>query len=207
LTHVRFLNHPWHQLKFLTASPLSQMVGPAEGLELAGLLARVGVFRAWPSGAGVSDRLPQLRAYLRMPGRGPQSRFCDGSFRVVYAGGTLATCRAEIAHHHGQALRDSGEPPGCARIFEVLALRVEGRFTDLREGPGELSRADDYGPAQAFGRKAKGAGEAGIVYRSVRWPAGECLAVLAGERVRSCVLADVLALYWDGERLALTKDM
>ena len=47
-----------------------------------------------------------MRAYLAMPGRGPRSRFCDGSFRVVYAGGTPATCTAEVACHHGQALRD-----------------------------------------------------------------------------------------------------
>jgi len=202
LSHVHFLNHPWHQLKFLSASPLAQLVPPADGLELAGLLARVGVFRPWPPGAGNADRLPQLRAYLRMPGRGPASRFCDGSFRAVYAGRTLATCRAEIAHHHGRALRDSGEPPGAARIFEALALRTAGAFIDVREDPGELARPEDYGPAQAFGRAAKAAGEAGIVYRSVRWKTGDCVAILDGAKVRSCALTEVIALRWDGNRLA-----
>jgi len=202
LNYARFLNHPWHQLKFLSVSPLAQLVPPAQSPELAGLLARVGVFRSWPPGPGNPDRLPQLRAYLRMPGRGPRSRFCDGSFRVVYAGKTLATCRAEVAHHHGQALRDSGEPPGAARIFEALLVKVGGAFADVREGHGDLHRPEDYGPAQAFGRKAKAAEEIGIVFRSLRWKTGECLAILDGGKVRSCALAGLAALRWDGERLA-----
>jgi len=202
LIHAHFLNHPWHQLKFLSASPLAQLVPPADGPELAGLLARVGVFRPWPPGPGNSDRLQHLRAYLRMPGRGPRSRFCDGSFRVVYAGNTLATCRAEVAHHHGQALRDSGEPPGAARIFEALRVKVAGAFLDVREGHGDLHRPEDYGPAQAFGRKAKAEGEFGIVFRPLRWKTGECLAILDGGKVKSCALAGLAALCWDGERLA-----
>lgn len=201
MNHVHFLNHPWHQLKILSVSPLGQLTAPAEGPELAALLARVGVFRPWPLGAGNADRLPHLRAYLRMPGRGPRSRFGDGSFRIVYAGKTLATCRAEIAHHHGRALRESGEPPGAVRIFEALVMRVGGSFVDAREGDAALYR-EDYGPAQAFGRQAKGAFEAGIVHRSVRWKSGECLAILDGERVRSCALADLAGLRWDGVRLA-----
>jgi hypothetical protein len=202
LSHVHFLNHPWHQLKFLSVSPLAQLVPPAQGPELAGLLARVGLFRAWPPGGGNPDRLPQLRAYLRMPGRGPRSRFCDGSFRAVYAGKTLATCRAEVAFHHGQALRDSAEPPGAARIFEALLVRVGGAFVDVRQGHGDLHRAEDYGPAQAFGRLAKAEGESGIVFRSLRWKTGECLAVLDGDTVKACTLAGLAALRWDGERLA-----
>jgi hypothetical protein len=177
------------------------LVPPADGPELAGLLARVGVFRPWPPGPGNSDRLQHLRAYLRMPGRGPRSRFCDGSFRSIYAGKNLETCRAEIAFHHGQALRDSGEPPGAARIFEVLAMKVGGAFADVRKGHGDLHRPEDYGPAQAFGRWAKSTGETGIVYRSVRWKQGECLAILEGQGVRSCALKELLALRWDGQRL------
>lgn len=202
MNHLHFLNHPWHQLKFLSVSPLAQLVPPGDGPELAGLLARVGVFRAWPPGAGNPDRLPHLRAYLRMPGRGPTSRFCDGSFRAVYAGKTLATCRAEVAFHHGQALRDSGEPPGAARIFEALLVRVGGVFLDVRKGCGELHRAEDYGPAQALGRAAKAAGEPGIVFRSLRRNGSECLAVLDGEKVKACTLAELVALRWDGDRLA-----
>jgi hypothetical protein len=202
LNHVHFLNHPWHQLKFLSVSPLAQLVPSAEHPQLAGLLARVGVFHSWPPGLGNADRLPHLRACLRMPGRGPRSRFCDGSFRTVYAGKTLATCRAEVAHHHGQALRDSGEPPGAARIFEALLVRVAGVFVDVRKGHGDLHRRDDYGPAQAFGRAVKADGETGILFRSLRWKAGECLAILDGEQVRSCVLAGLVGLRWNGERLA-----
>lgn len=201
MSHLRFLNHPWHQLKFLSVSPLAQLTAPGESFELSALLARVGVFRSWPAGAGVQDRLPQLRAYLHMPGRGPRSRFCDGSFRTIYAGEALATCRAEVAHHHAQALRDSGEPPGAARIFECLQLRVAGAFLDLRKGRRDLLHPDDYGPSQAFGRQAWSDREAGIVYPSVRAPGGECLALFDPDGARACRLTDLLALRWDGRRL------
>lgn len=202
MSAIHFLNHPWLQLKFLSVSPLAQLVPPAERTGLDLLLERAGVFRSWPAGARNPDRLPQLRAYLAMPGRGPRSRFCDGSFRAVYAGATRATCTAEVAHHHGQALRDSGEPPGAARIFELLALRTAGRFLDVRAGPPELKRPDECGPAQVFGAAAWTAGEYGILYRSCRRPNGDCLAVFDGQAVRTCVLQEVLALRWDGERLA-----
>jgi RES domain-containing protein len=201
LSYLHFLNHPWSQLKFLPISSLAQLVPPTDGAGLDGLLARVGVFRPWPPGPRNPDRLPQLRGYLGMSGRGPQSRFCDGSFRVIYAGKTLSTCIAEVAYHHGLALRDSGEPPGAARIFEALKLRTAGRFLDVRKGRPDLHRREDYAPAQAYGRACKAAGEAGILYHSVRKRQGECLAILEGQTVKSCRLEEVVALRWDGGRL------
>lgn len=201
MRRIHFLDHPWHQLKFLSASPLAQLTAPEEGFALAALLARAGVFRPWPSGAGNADRLPQVRAYLRMPGTGPRSRFCDGSFRVIYGGNSLETCKAEVAHHHAQALRDSGEPPGAARIFECLALRVPGTYLDVRKGHQALYLSANYGPSQAFGRAAKAEGEAGIVYASVRGKGGECLALFDPRGAKACRLVDLLALRWDGKKL------
>ena len=198
---MNLLNHPWHQLKFLSVSPLAQLAAPEEGLELAAILARVGVFRTWAPGPGNADRLPQARAYLAMPGRGPRSRFCDGTFRILYAGKALATCVAEMAHHHGQALRDSGEPPGAARIFEALALTVSGDFVDVRTGHAVLHRPAEFGPSQAFGAKCKMGGENGLAYRSVRHPGGECLGIFIGASLRAVRLKGILALRWDGAEL------
>ena len=202
MNHVTFLNHPWHQLKFLSVSPLAQLTAPADRLEIATRLAGAGVFMNWPSGFRNPDRLPQTRAYLAMPGRGPVSRFSNGTFRVIYAAKAHETCLAEMAHHHGQALRDSREPPGAARIFEALDLRTAGTFVDIRMGHGELHRPADYGPARALGMTCKVNREAGIVYRSVRKKGGECLAVLEGSTLRTCVLREIIAMRWDGERLA-----
>ena len=201
MSTVHFLNHPWYQLKFLSVSPLAQLTAPAERTALDLLLERAGVFRPWPAGPGNGDRLPQLRAYLNVPGRGPRSRFCDGSFRMVYAGSSAATCQAEVAHHHAQALRDSGEPPGSARIFERLGLHAAGRFQDVRADHPELHRPDDTHPAQAFGAACKSAGDPGILYRSVRHKDGECLGILTATAIKSCVLRDLVALRWDGEQL------
>lgn len=200
MNRLHLLNHPWHQLKFLSVSPLAQLVAPEEGFAVASLLARVGVFRSWGPGAGKSDRLPHLRAYLAMPGRGPRSRFSDGTFRVVYGGKTRATCLAEVTFHHGQALQDSGEPAGAARIFEALTLRVGGAFVALRKGHSALL-GEDYNRPQAFGARCRSQGEPGLVYPSVRHREGECLALFDGQRALACELEEVVALRWDGERL------
>lgn len=198
---LHFLNHPWHQTKFRPISPLAHMTPASAAAEVADLLYRAGIFRGWPPGARNADRLPLLKAYLRMPGRGPASRFSDGSFRTVYAGKDRATCIAEVAYHHGLALRDGGEPAGAARIFECLELRITGPFVDVRKGHGHLHRPRDYGPAQDFGAKCRIAGEAGILYRSVRRRGGECLALLLPEPVKTCTFKEIIALRWDGSRL------
>ena len=202
MSHLHCFNHPWRHLKFLSVSPLAQLVAPDEGYDLAELLARVGVFRPWAPGPGNPDRLPHLRTYLRMPGRGPRSRFCDGTFRAVYAGKTPETCVAEVAWHHGRALRESSEPPGATRIFEALALKVSGSFVDVRKGHRELHHPEAYGPPQAFGSACKAEGGPGLMYRSVRHPGGECLALFDGQSATSCALLEVIALRWDGEHLA-----
>lgn len=197
---VHFLNHGWRQLRFLPASPLAQLMTAPEMETLDGLLAAAGVFRPLP--ARKLDRLSQLKAYLNLPGPGPTSRFCDGSFRALYAGESLATCAAEVAHHHGRALADSGEPAGAIRVFEGLALGIAGRFVDVRKGHRDLHRPEDYRAAQRFGRTLRSQGDSGAVYRSVRRKGGECLLLLAGATVKSCSLKDLVALTWDGRQLA-----
>lgn len=197
---IHFLNCAWRQLRFLPRSPLAQLADAEDRESLEDLLARAGVFRPAPVRRKM-DRLPQLKAYLAQPGPGPASRFCDGSFRALYAGESLATCVAEMAFHHGRALADSGEPAGAIRVFEGLEVRVAGQFLDVRKGHPTLHRPDDYGPSQAFGRALRIQGEAGLVYRSVRRRAGHCLALFAAEVVKGCSLKDLVPLTWDGSRL------
>ena len=200
--YAHFLHQAWHQLRFLPISPLAQVAGKNDTAVLDGLLARAGVYRAAAPALRDLDRLPQARAYLARSGRGPESRFCDGSFRVLYAGESLATCVAEMAYHHGRALAETGEPVGAIRVFEALGLKVSGHFKDLRKGHGDLHRPQDYAPSQAFGRGLKSAGDAGAVYRAVRRKGGECLALLLPESLKACNLRQMVALQRDGSRLA-----
>ena len=199
--YVHFLQQSWHQLRFLPVSPLTQLEAPPEAGILDEILARAGVFRPQAPALKDMDRLPQLRAYLANPGRGPASRFCDGSFRALYAGESLATCVAEMVHHHGQSLADTREPPGAIRVFEALALKVTGRFKDFRKGHAALHRPREYAPAQALGRELKGLGEPGLLYRSVRRKGGDCLALFLPAPVKSCVLKQMVPLQWDGHTL------
>ena len=199
--YAHFLHMAWHQLRFLPISPLAQLTPEADAGALDGLLERAGVFRPAAPKLRNMDRLPQLRAYLGQPGQGPVSRFCDGSYRVLYAGESLTTCVAEMVFHHGRALADSGEPPGAIRVFEALALKVTGRFQDVRAGHAALHRPGDYEPAQALGRTLKAAGEPGLAYRAVRRKGGACLALFLPAPVKACTLKQMVALQWDGHRL------
>ena len=120
----------------------------------------------------------------------------------------FAGFRAAMAAAEPAAIACAGHPPPSAGCdFEALRrdILVPGGARAARSYREWLERAQrnpDYGPVQAFGRAAKAAGEPGIVFRSLRWKAGECLAILEGAKVRSCALLELLALRWDGDRLA-----
>jgi len=199
--YAHLLQQSWRQLRFLPTSPLAGLVPVADASVLDGLLARASVYRPQPPALRDLDRLPQLKVYLGLPGRGPASRFSDGSFRAIYGGETLDTCVAEMAFHHSRTLAETSEPAGAIRVFEALALKVSGAFPDVRKGHRDLRLAGEYRHAQAFGRGLRSAGEPGTVFRSVRRQGGECLALFLAAPVKACTLKQMVALQWDGERL------
>jgi RES domain len=59
-----------------------------------------------------------------------------------------------------------------------------------------------YGASQSFGRELRAAGSAGIVYDSVRRPAGQCVAVLRPRALSHARSTGHIALHWDGRTIS-----
>ena len=177
-----------------------------EGLTNARLRDELGEIRLVPeedriSGAGTT---PIMSAFTHPNPDG--SRFSDGSFGVYYAGESLETAIAESRFHRERFLSYSSEPPIRLQMRTYYA-RVGGDFHDLRgtqKSHPEWFNPDParYGASQALGAALKAGGSNGVVYRSVRRPAGECLAVFRPRRVSPVTQGPHFEYIWNGRVIA-----
>jgi hypothetical protein len=119
----------------------------------------------------------------------------------LYLGLDLATCVAEVAHHHARACAASiGTPAGTRAVFRHLVFQVQGEFAGAcGERRAGLHDPATYAPSWGYGRRARGAGADGVHYRSVRRRGGRCLGVF---RPPAAIFLRVefgaVILEWDG---------
>lgn len=147
------------------------------------------------SGPGSS---PVMAAFTHVSSARP-SRFSDGEFGVYYASKTLATAIAETRFHRARFLSYTGEEAGEVDMRTYIG-RVAKPMHDVRgEGYEDLHRPDDWSPSQSFGRAMRESNAWGIVYRSVRDPGGECIAVLRPPGVSVPRQGPHLSYVWDGQ--------
>ncbi|MCO5157766.1 MAG: RES family NAD+ phosphorylase [Aquamicrobium sp.] len=127
-------------------------------------------------------------------------RFTDGTYGVYSAGDREEVAIREVAHHHGRAMANSGEEPGWTSQFRMLVNRLD---LDLHDARPETAYhdPDDYAASQALGKSLRAGGANGIVYRSVRCPGGECVAVFWPDLLAIPVQADHFDFHWDGARV------
>jgi hypothetical protein len=130
------------------------------------------------------------------------TRFSDGSFGVLYAGNLFEVALAETVFHHGRFMAATREPAGWTSQFREIVLTVEARLHDLRSM--ELDPSN-YAEAQSLGAKLRLAGSDGVVYRSVRWPQGECVGVFYPDCAKNPVQGRHLDYHWDGTRVDLYR--
>jgi hypothetical protein len=130
------------------------------------------------------------------------SRFSAGGYGVWYCGDRFEVALAETAHHFARFMRATNEPAADAQYRELTAA-IGGRLHDLRgEGYAAELAPDDWSAGQALGRALKESGSDGIVYSSVRWPAGEAAALFYPDLVKLPVTqARTLQYHWDGARM------
>jgi RES domain-containing protein len=160
---------------------------------------------------GQVERVPaEQRIYG--PGSGPVmaafthvnvlgSRFSDGRHGVFYAARERATALAETRHHHARFLAATAQGPMHLpmRLYSVV---IDARLHDLR--PADAVDAAvfdpaDYGAARALGHRLQAAGSAGVVYRSVRQPGGQCAGLFSPRGASGCLHAAYLLYAWDGQ--------
>lgn len=127
-------------------------------------------------------------------------RFTDGTYGVYSAGDREEVAILEVAHHHGRAMANSGEEPGWTSQFRMLVNRLDLDLSDARP-EAAYHDPDDYAASQALGKSLRAGGSNGIVYRSVRCPGGECVAVFWPDLLAIPVQADHFDFHWDGARV------
>lgn len=160
--------------------------------------------------AGEIERVPRDERVFG-PGSGPimaafthvntlGSRFSDGGYGVFYAARDRATAIAETRHHHGNFLAATRQGP-LHLPMRLYHVQVDAKLHDLRpEGACDAAvyAPDDYGVSRALGRRLFEAGSAGVVYRSVRQPRGQCVGLFKPRGASRCLHAAYLLYAWDG---------
>lgn len=126
-------------------------------------------------------------------------RFSDGSYGVWYCGDRFEVALAETAHHFERFMRATAEPSAEAD-FRELACGVHGNVVDGCE-PAVL-HPDDWSAGQRLGKAVRIAGHDGILYPSVRHPAGMALALFWPDCIEMPVnQARQFRYSWDGHRM------
>lgn len=149
------------------------------------------------SGPGTT---PIMAAFTHLNPEG--SRFCDGSYGVYYAAGTLDTAIAETRYQRERFLARTKEAPIEIDMRTYLA-DLDGDLHDIR-GRTDLTDIYDlesYTASQALGREIKAINSYGIVYNSVRHPGGECVGVFRPPILSNCIQGPHYCYVWDGTQI------
>jgi len=132
------------------------------------------------------------------------NRFNGPGRGAWYAALDTATCVAEVSFHMIRELERVNDLRATVDYAEMFAS-FAGDFADLRElrpKPDCLhpDPAIGYPAGNRLADTARGRGLNGVVYPSVRHPAGTCLVALWPAVVQSVTQGSVLRLVWSGSR-------
>lgn len=136
---------------------------------------------------------------------GRPARFNDEYFGAYYAGSSTDVAIAETRFHKERFMGYTNEPAQKLEMREYIGVPTEVPFVDIRkQAPQNVLNPDpvQYHAAQSFARSLREWGENGIIYPSVRWPAGECLAAFRPTAVGVPRQGAHFIYYWDGESIS-----
>ena len=131
------------------------------------------------------------------------SRFSDGRYGVFYCARKRETAIAETQYHSTLFMAATAEPPMRLQM-RLLTVEANGKVADLRKASQAEPRIvdpDDTTYAQGIGRTLRAEGVQGILYPSVRHPAGECLAAFRTTLLKNCLHAAYLEYNWNGRSI------
>lgn len=137
------------------------------------------------------------------------SRFTDSSYGVLYAGNNFETALFETTHHHARFMARTVETPGWTSQFREIILTVGADLHDLRRGEAAdhpTLDPDSYEASQGLAMTLRASGSNGLVYPSIRHPAGECAGLFYPDCASEPVQGRHLDYHWDGERVDLVRD-
>ncbi len=133
-------------------------------------------------------------------------RFNDETFAALYGAESLATAIAETVHHAKVELSAVKAPP---QTMDRVALHIDidaADAVDVRESAyAAIYDPEDYRESQLFGAAARARHVPGIVFRSVRRPTGECVAVYDMATLSNCREARTLEYRYDGTDIIVAE--
>lgn len=137
------------------------------------------------------------------------SRFSDGRFGVYYAGDRYEVALFETIYHHERFMTATDEAPGWVSDIRELVGTIDALLHDVRGDASYTPVLDpeDYAASQGLAIDLWSAGSDGIVYPSVRYPEGDCVAVFWPDVIGIPVQGRHLAYHWDGARVNQIKDL
>lgn len=127
------------------------------------------------------------------------SRFNGPERGAWYAALELETAQTEVAFHRNVALAEIGRWEDSVTYDDYLA-DVSGGLHDLRGAPvfKECLDPESYVASQAFAERLLGQGSLGMVYPSVRYPGGTCVACFRPAIVANVRRSATYRLTWSG---------
>jgi RES domain len=144
---------------------------------------------------------PVMAAFTHLNRSG--SRFSDGSWGVYYAGESLDTAVAEVSFHCARFMAQT-QQPAIDVDYRAYVAQLIKPLHDIR-GPrwSSVHAPDSYAASAELARELRAAGSWGLLYRSVRRPAGQCVAVLRPQAVQVPVTQSAhVSLRWDGKNIS-----
>ena len=127
---------------------------------------------------GVPGATIVMAAFLHAAPEG--GRFNSSQLGAWYAARELQTAVRETIYHHTRRLAASSMGFDATITMREFVIALDARLIDLR---GQqtiqpmLFHSDDYTESQRFGEARRQAGDIGIIWNSVRRPAGECVVI------------------------------
>ena len=131
------------------------------------------------------------------------TRFSDGTYGIYYAANRLETSLHEVTFHMEKFHRNTDDPP-TRNEYRCYEGKVDKTFHVItrKKWPKILSPdLNTYPEAQAFGKLLRDSGSNGIVYPSMRYKPGKCLAAFWPDVVTIPVQTKHIALNWDGTKI------
>ncbi|WP_374089714.1 RES family NAD+ phosphorylase [Methylomicrobium lacus] len=152
------------------------------------------------SGPGTT---PIMAAFTHLNPEG--SRFTDGTYGVYYAGKDMDTAIAETRFHKARFLAATSEPP-MEIDMRSYAADLESELHDIRKMQAQMPAiyTDDPGSylhPQTLAKALRDTGSNGIVYDSVRYSGGECVAVFRPRILSPVRQGPHFCYVWNGEAI------
>ncbi len=144
---------------------------------------------------------PVMAAFTHLNPRG--SRFSDGSWGVYYAADSLEAAVAEVSYHCARFMAETGQH-AIEVDYRVYHAHLLQPLHDLRGTRWATVHApDSYVASVTLARSLRSAGAWGLLYRSVRHPGSECVALFRPRALQLPVVQGAhVALCWDGHSIA-----